>query len=132
MGAPTGSGEVRTVTFPWETTCAGASSRKPLIVTVARLATEGRLMACHIARSGVQECAAAIWSVSFGGALVSATQSGSIHPIRRRAPWELVWIAAVPSPNETSIRQRATPFAPSRHRKVGGVISGGKIDPSAG
>src|ERR1017187_4390399 len=117
MGAPTGSEEVRRVTFPRETTSWGASPRKPLMVTVAGRATECRLMACHIAGSGVQECAAAIWGVSFGGALVSATQSGSIQPMRGGAPWEVVWIAAVPSPNETSIRQRVTPFAPSRHRR---------------
>src|ERR1035441_2008888 len=90
MGAPTASAEVRSVIFPRETTSAGASPRKPLIVTVAGLATECRLMACHIAGSGVQECAAAIWGVSFGGALVSATQSGSIQPMRGRAPWEVV------------------------------------------
>src|ERR1035438_6613109 len=102
MGAPTASGEVRRVIFPRETTSAGASPRKPVMVTVAVLAAECRLMACHLAGSGVQEPAAAIWGVSFGGALVSATQSGSIQPMRGGAPWEVVWIAAVPSDRKST------------------------------
>jgi hypothetical protein len=59
------------------------------MVTVAALATEWRLMACHIAESGIQECAAARRGISLGGSLVAATQSGSILPMRRRAPVEV-------------------------------------------
>src|SRR5664279_3637072 len=132
MGAPTASLEVRMLTFPRETACSGASPRKPVMVSVAALEAEYRLIACHIAGSGVQECAAVNWGVSLGGSFVSATQSGSILPMRSRSPLEVAWIAAAPSPNETSICQEATPFAASRQRNVGGVISGGNIDPSSG
>src|ERR1039457_3669312 len=72
------------VTFPREMAWSGASPRKPMMVTVAALATECRLMACQVTRSGVQECAAARCGVSLGGSFVSATQSGSILPMRRR------------------------------------------------
>jgi hypothetical protein len=58
------------------------------MVTVAALATEWRLMACQVASSGVQECAAASCGVSRGGWLVSAAHSGSILPMRRRSPLE--------------------------------------------
>ena len=57
----------------------------PVAATVAALATECRLMACQVAGSGVQECAAG-WG---GGWLVSATQSGSSLPMRMRSPLEV-------------------------------------------
>src|ERR1035438_9353517 len=82
MGAPTASLEVQMPAAPRETACAGASPRNPVMVTVAGRETERRLMVCHAAGSGVQECAAANWGVSAGGSFVSATQSGSILPAR--------------------------------------------------
>ena len=59
------------------------------MLTVAALATEFRLMACQVAGSGVQVCAAARLGVSRGGSFVGATQSGSILPMRGRSPLEV-------------------------------------------
>src|ERR1035438_5506013 len=123
MGAPTGSIEVRMATLPRETAWSGESPRKPVMVTVAALDTECRFIACHVTGSGVQECAAANCGVSLGGSLVSATQSGSIFPMRRRSPLDVTRIVAAPLPKETSIRHKVTPFPRSRQRNVGAVFS---------
>ena len=120
------------MTLPRETAWSGASARNPVMVTVAATATDCRLMACQVAGSGFQACAADSGGVSLGGSLVSATQSGSMGPTGRRSPLLVAWIVAGAPPKETSIRQRVTPFPASRQRRVGGVISGGKIDPSSG
>ena len=50
----------------------------------------------------------------------------------RGPPLEIAWIGATFGPKEMSMRHDVTPFPLSRQRKVGGVISGGKIDPSSG
>ena len=62
--------------------------------------TERFLMALPTAaRAGVQVCAAACSGVRRGGSLVSATQSGSIGPMRRRGPREMARMAGDPSAN---------------------------------
>ena len=89
-------------------------------------------MAVQVAASGIQVCAAACCGVSSGGLLVSATERGSISPMRRRSPFDSTRTWFEPSPKATSIRHRFAPAAGSRQRNVGAMISGGKIDPSSG
>ncbi len=55
---------------------------------MASLSAERFPMAAQVARSGIHVCAAANSGVSRGGWLVSATQSGSILPMRSRSPLE--------------------------------------------
>src|ERR1035437_6722278 len=103
-------------------------SRKPVIVTSAARSTERFLISAQAPASGIQVRAAACCGVSRGGSLVSETARGSISPIRicsqgqaaRRTP---------PSENFTSTCHAVASFVESRNRKVGGVISGGKIEP---
>src|SRR5208282_1808558 len=124
MGAPTGSFEVESVKRPWETGLAGALSLRPAIITAAGRSTECRLIAAHVAASGIQVCAAACSLVSDGGSLVPETQRGSISPMRMGSPWDLTWIGSEPSAKVTSIRHVFAEASASRQRKVGGVISG--------
>jgi hypothetical protein len=55
-------------------------------------------------------------------------QSGSIGPIRMRSPRDVAWMGAEPSAKTMSNLQSPAAGTASRQRKVGGVISGGKID----
>src|SRR5208283_6235548 len=132
MGAPTGSFEVERVTRPWETGLPEALSLRPAILIAAGRSTECRLMVSHVAASGIQVCAAACSLVSEGGSLVSETQRGSISPMRMGSPWELTWIGSEPSAKVMSILQVLADASASRQRKVSGVISGGKMEPSSG
>src|SRR5215471_6440081 len=101
------------------------------MVTVAARRFARLLIAAQVSASGVHVWAADCCGVSLGDSLVGDTQRGSISPMRILSPGELIWIPADPSPNSTSIRQAVLFGSGSRHRKVGAVISGGKIDPSA-
>src|SRR5208337_229928 len=131
MGAPTGSFEVESVTRPRETGLSGVLSLRPAIATVAWHSTECCLIVAHVAASGVQVCAAACSLVSDGGWLLSDTHRGSISPMRMGSPWELTWIGSDPSAKVISMRHVLAEASASRQRKVGGVISGGKMEPSS-
>ena len=77
-------------------------------------------------------CAAACSGVSLGSSFVLAMHRGSISPMRGRSPRDSACTPADPSANATSIRHTAAVSAASCQKKVGAMISGGKIDPSAG
>ena len=132
MGAPTGSFDVVSVTRPWDTGVAWPLYLEPAINMVAGRSVECCLIVAHRGASGVQVCAAACSGVREGGWLVSEMQRGSISPIRIGSPWELTWIGSEPSAKVISIRHVLADASASRQRKVGGVISGGKMEPSSG
>jgi hypothetical protein len=56
----------------------------------------------------------------------------SISPMCIRSPGAFNWIAAEPLENTTSICHAVAVGAASCQINVGGVISGGKIEPSSG
>ena len=101
------------------------------MVTTAGFAVDLRLIACHVALSGVQVRAAANSGASSGGSLVSAAQSGSMGPTRRRGPGDCLRIAGRPSAKPISICHRAAPLS-SLHKNVGAGNSGGKMEPFSG
>ncbi len=102
----------------------------PVMVSVAGDPVEADWIRSQVAASGVQVQEAACCGVSFGGSLVSLTQSGSIAPRCILSPPETICMAGAPAPKVMSIFQEAA--TPSRQRKLGGVISGGKMEPSSG
>ena len=104
----------------------------PVIASVAGAATDCFLIAAQTAASGVHVCAEACSGVSFGSSLVAETQRGSMAPTLRRSPLDSTWISGARPPKETSMRQVVARVDASRNRNVGGVISGGKIEPSDG
>src|SRR5664279_948572 len=132
MGAPAGSGEVSILTWPLETGCFRSASRNPVIAMVAGDPTERFLTASQVPASGIQVCAAACSGVSLGGSLLGEAASGSISPMRIPSPDDFTWMPGAPSGKAMSIVHDDTLAAASRQRKVGGVISGGKSEPSAG
>src|ERR1035441_8279022 len=132
MGAPAGSGEVSILTWPLETGCFKSASRNPVIAMVAGDPTERFLIASQVPASGIQVCAASCSGVSLGSSLLAETASGSISPMRIGSPADFTWMAGARSGNVMSILHEVTLAAASRQRKVGGVISGGKTEPSAG
>ena len=115
---------------PRETVRAPRGPANPVMVTVAAPFAEWLLMAAQVWGSGFQVCAAACSGVSLGG--TAPTQRGSISPSCMRPPLDFSCMRAARPANSTSIRQSVALSAASRHRKVGGGSSGGKIDPSAG
>ena len=102
-----------------------------MIVTVAAASTERAFTASHVAASGFQVRAAACSGVSFGSSFVGPTARGSISPTRIRGPSVFARRGAPPSPKPTSTCHDVA-FDPSRQRKVGASMSGGKIDSSCG
>src|ERR1035438_2710865 len=100
------------------------------MVSVAGAAVECDWMDCHVGSSGVHVQDAACWGVNVGGSLVLLTQSGSMAPIRIFSPCGRKWREGGSLENAMSMVQESA--EPSRHRKVGGVMPGGKIDPSSG
>ena len=56
-------------------------------------------------------------------------QRGSISPIRIKSPLELTWRDSEPSAKLTSMRHVRADAFESRHKKVGGMMSGGKMEP---
>ena len=87
-------------------------------------------MADHVAVSGVQVQDSACCGVKLGGSLVLETQSGSMAPICIRSPLDKALIEGALSAKDIVIRQDVA--AASLHRKVGGVMPGGKMEPSSG
>src|ERR1039457_5735513 len=132
MGAPAGSGEVSILTWPLETGCLRSSSRNPVIAMVAGDPTECVLIASQVLASGVHVCAAACSGVSLGGSLLGHTAAVSLSPVRIASPDDFTWLPGAPSGKAISTVHDVTLAAASRQRKVGGVISGGKREPSAG
>lgn len=128
MGAPTGSAEVVKATRDWERTV--RPSRMPPMTRVAGAATEWAWMVAQVAGSGVQVHIAACWAVSVGGLLVSLTAWASIGGILMRSPPVTKWMGGVLSAKTMSMFQEAP--AASRQRMVGGVMPGGKMEPSSG
>src|ERR1035437_707130 len=129
MGAPAGSLDVRIPTRPLDT---APLPLRPVMVTVAGAATDCFLMTAQTAASGIQVCAEACSGVSFGNSLFGETHRGSISPTRRRSPFDSTWMDGARPPKSMWMRQRDARPDESRNRNVGGVISGGKIDPSSG
>src|ERR1035438_2212085 len=132
MGAPAGSLEVSMLAWPLETGCFRSSSRNPVIATVAGDPTERFLIASQVRASGVHVWATACSGVSLGGSLLAETACGSISPMRIPSPDDFTWMPGAPSGKAMSTVHDVTLAAASRQRKVGGVISGGKREPSAG
>src|SRR5580658_6966923 len=100
------------------------------MVTVAGCPVEWSCMADQVSASGVQVQDSACFVVSLGGSLVSETQSGSMGPIFIRSPFDLASMAGALLAKVTLIFHDVA--AGSRHKNVGGVIPGGKMEPSSG
>src|ERR1017187_4428630 len=126
MGAPTGSEEVVKATRAWDRTV--RPSRIPLMTRVAGVATEWAWMAAQVAAAGVHVQVAACWAVRVGGLLVSLTAWASMGGISMRSPPVTKWMGGVLSAKKMSMFQEAP--AASRQRMVGGVMPGGKMEPS--
>src|SRR5579862_1058544 len=132
MGAPTASFEVEMVTRPCETVTSLLLPLMPEIATVAGPSTECILIVAHVAASGVHVCAAACSGVSEGGLFVLEMQRGSISPIRIGSPLELTWRDSELSAKLISMRHVRADDSASRQRKVGAMMSGGKIESDSG
>src|SRR5579872_3133360 len=132
MGAPAGSLDVSILTWPLETRCFRSSSRNPVMAMVAGDPTECVLIAFQVLASGVHVWAAACSGVSLGSSLFFETASGSISPMRIPSPDDFTWMPGAPSGKVMSTAHEITLAAASRQRKVGGVISGGKMEPDTG
>src|SRR5271155_3110531 len=104
----------------------------PVISMVAGCSTECCLIMAQVSASGIQVCAAACSGVSEGGLLFSETQRGSILLIWMGSPCEVAWIGFDPSAKAMAMRHAVAEGSASRQMKVGGMISGGKIEPSCG
>src|ERR1035437_6914567 len=102
------------------------------MVTVAGAATECFLICSQERGSGIQECAVASSGVSWGNSLVGEMHRWSISPVLILPPGDSKCRGAEPSAKEISMRQRSADSAASCQRKVGGVISGGKMEPVRG
>src|ERR1035437_3222893 len=100
------------------------------MTTVAGWATELAWMAAQMSLSGVHVQVAACCKVSLGGSLESATQSGSMAPSFMCSPLESAWMGRALPAKVTSMLHEVP--AASRHRKVGGVMPGGKMEPFSG
>ena len=100
-------------------------------VTVAAASIDRAFTVSHAAAVGFQVRAAACSAVSFGSSFVGPTARGSISPTRIRGPSVLARRGSLPSAKLTSTCHDVA-FDPSRQRKVGASMSGGKIDPSCG
>src|ERR1017187_1102236 len=100
------------------------------MVTIAGSAMEFDWIVAHVAESGVQVKVAACCGVSFGASSGLTVHSGSIAPSRILSPVDRTWMVGTFPANEISIFQEVP--AASRQRNVGGVIPGGKMEPSSG
>jgi hypothetical protein len=89
-------------------------------------------IAAQVSASGFQVCAAACSGVSSGRLLLAEMQRRSISPMRMRSPFDSTRIGAEPLPKSTSMRHESAAGAGSRHRNVGGAMSGGNTDPLSG
>src|SRR5271157_5776848 len=131
MGAPTGSTEVVMFTLPAETGCCGLSAVNPVMVIVAGDFTDCCLIFAQVSASGTQVWVTACCGVSLvrslGGPAWGSSSPGCISWPETSRRISLAWPA-----NETSTTQRFAESAASRHRNVGGVISGGNTEPSRG
>ena len=87
-------------------------------------------MADHAPGSGVHVQEAACCGVSVGGLLVLETHLGSMGPICIRSPLEKARTGLDLSAKEISICQEVA--AVSRHKNMGGVMPGGKMEPFSG
>src|SRR5579862_3744568 len=105
---------------------------KPVTVMVAAWSTAWLRIDFHVSASGFHVCAAACSGVNFGSLLLAEMHRSSISPILSPSPFEDTRSTGEPSAKATVISQRWASFAESRHWNVGGIISGGKIDPFNG
>src|SRR5579883_2530808 len=129
MGAPTGSAEVKILTLALDAAVL-RSSVNPVMEIVAGALTECCLISVQVCSSGFHVRIAACSDVNSESSPF-ATTVGSSSPRCRCSPATGIRIALVLSANDTSTTQRFASLA-SRQRNVGGVISGGKIEPSSG
>src|ERR1035441_9456376 len=131
MGAPTGSSDLEMVTAPPETGTLESLSENPANVMVAGALTERCLILAQASASGLQVLVTFCCGVNSSRSVIGPA-SGSSWPTCRGSPGTSMWIASAWSAKVTSTDQRFAFSPASRQRKVGGVISGGKIEPSSG
>ena len=105
------------------------ASANPVIVIVAGDFTDNRLIFAQVSTSGFQVCVVACSGVSSAAGTRVGVALAHLHVLAGRfdADSDLNGSA-----KETSTTQRFAVSLESRQRKVGGVISGGKMEPSAG
>src|ERR1700722_1882774 len=132
MGAPTGSEDVSIDTCPRDNTKVRSPALKPLMLTFAGFSKECFLIWAHMAGLGVHVCALACSGVRCGNSLFGDMHCESISPIFHGSPCDSMTIFGEPSAKVNSIRHRFALGEASRQMNVGGVISGGKIEPESG
>src|ERR1700722_634305 len=132
MGAPTGSEDVSIDICPRDNARVRSPSLNPLMLIFAGFSKECFLIWSHMAGPGVQVCALACSGVRRGNSLFGEMHCGSISTIFHGSPCDSKTIFGEPSANVISIRHKFVLCDGSRQMNVGGVISGGKIEPERG